>query len=74
MPEISNRTLCIAIQAVAGEIRALRDLVRSGEGVPEDAQQLEDYRAAAEDLERAYDKAAETALNLPPYDELVGDD
>lgn len=72
MPEISNKTMCIAIQAVATEIRALRDLVKSGEGVPEDAELLEDYQAAAEDLERAYDKAAETVLNLPGYEELVG--
>jgi hypothetical protein len=72
MPEISNKTMCIAIQAVAAEIRSLRDLVQSGEGVPEDAELLESYQAAADDLERAYDKAAETVLNLPPYEDLVG--
>jgi hypothetical protein len=72
MPEISNKTMCIAIQAIASEIRSLRDLVKSGEGVPEDAELLEDYQRAAEDLERAYDKAAETVLNLPPYEDLVG--
>jgi hypothetical protein len=28
---------------------------------------------AAEDLERAYDIVARTVINLPPYDELIGD-
>lgn len=72
MPEISNQTLVIAIQAVAAEIRALREAVMSGEAEPEEHQLLEDRMQAAEDLERAYDLAARTVLNLPPYDELVG--
>jgi hypothetical protein len=72
MPEISNQTLVIAIQAVAAEIRALREAVTSGEAEPEEHQLLEDRMQAAEDLERAYDLAARTVLNLPPYDELVG--
>jgi hypothetical protein len=72
MPEISNQTLVIAIQAVAAEIRALREAVMSGEAEPEEHQLLEDRIQAAEDLERAYDLAARTVLNLPPYDELVG--
>lgn len=72
MPEISNQTLVIAIQAVAAEIRALREAVMSGEAEPEEHQLLEDRMQAAEDLEHAYDLAARTVLNLPPYDELVG--
>ncbi len=72
MPEISHKTMCIAIQAVATEIRAQREDFAAGDGQPEDQQLLEDYIAAAEDLERAYDIAAETVLNLPPYDMLVG--
>lgn len=72
MPEISNKTMCIAIEAVASKIRALREVVASDDSVPEDEQLLDDYQAAAEDLERAYDAAAETVLNLPPYDILVG--
>ena len=73
MPEISNQTLVIAIQAVAGEIHELREAAVSGEASVEELQLLEDRLHAAEDLERAYRIAAETVLNLPPYDELVGD-
>jgi DNA repair ATPase RecN len=72
MPEISNQTLVIAIQAVASEIRALREAVASGDVEAEEYQLLEDRLRAAEDLERAYDVAAKTVINLPPYDELVG--
>jgi DNA repair ATPase RecN len=71
MPEISNQTLVIAIQAVASEIRALREAVASGEAQPEELQLLEDRLRAAEDLGRAYGIAARTVINLPPYDELV---
>jgi DNA repair ATPase RecN len=73
MPEISTQTLVIAIQAVAAEIRALREAVESGDAEPEEHQLLEDRLKAAEDLERAYDIAARTVINLPPYDELVGE-
>ena len=73
MPEISNQTLVIAIQAVASEVRALREAVANGEGEPEEYQLLEDRVQAAEDLERAYKIAAQTVINLPPYGELVGD-
>jgi hypothetical protein len=73
MPEISTQTLVIAIQAVAAEIRALREAVASGEAAPEEHQLLEDRLRAAEDLERAYDVAARTVINLPPYNELVGE-
>lgn len=72
MPQINEKTLVIAIQAVAAEIRALREAVMSGEAAPEEHQLLEDRIEAAEDLERAYDIAARTILNLPPYDELIG--
>ncbi len=72
MPEINNRTMCIAIQAIASEIRMLREAVSTGEADTDEMQLLEDYVAAAEDLEHAYDSAAETVLNLPPYDMLVG--
>jgi DNA repair ATPase RecN len=72
MPEISNQTLIIAIQAVAAEIRALREALSSGEAEPEEYQLLEDRLHAAEDLERAYEIEARTVINLPPYDELIG--
>ena len=72
MPEISNQTLVIAIQAVATDIRTLREALAGGEAGPEEYQLLEDWMEAAADLERAYEVAARTVINLPPYDELVG--
>lgn len=72
MPEISNQTLIVAIQAVATEIRALRAALARGEAEPEEYQYLEDRLRAAEELERAYEIAARTVINLPPYDELIG--
>ena len=65
--------MCIAIQAIAAEVRMLRDAVANGEADEDEIQLLEDYLAAAQDLERAYDTAAETVLNLPPYDLLTGE-
>ncbi|MDE2308790.1 MAG: hypothetical protein KGJ97_10940 [Xanthomonadaceae bacterium] len=72
MPNISHQTLVVAIQAVASEIRSLRAALAEGDAEPEEYQLLEDRIRAAEDLERAYGEAARTVLNLPPYDELVG--
>lgn len=71
MPNISCQTLVVAIQAVAAEIRGLQASFADGDVEPEDYQLLEDWQRAGEDLERAYDHAARTVLNLPPYDELV---
>jgi len=73
MPEIKSRTMLIAIQAVAAQIRAMREELADGDAEPEDYVLLEQNIEAAEDLERAYDIEAKTVLNLPPYDELVAD-
>ena len=73
MPEIKSRTMLIAIQAVATQIRAMREELTDGDAEPEDYALLEQNIEAAEDLERAYDIEAKTVLNLPPYDELVAD-
>ena len=73
MPEIRNRTLLIAIQAVAAQIRVMRADLADGDSEAEDHQLLEHNLAAAEDLERAYDIQAQTVLNLPPYSQLVGE-
>ena len=73
MPEINTRTMLIAIQAVAAQIRGMRAELADGDAEPEDYEALEKSIAAAEDLERAYDIEAKTVLNLTPYDELVGD-
>jgi len=72
MLQIDNRTLVMAIQAVAAEIRSLRKHVQGEDADPELEQLLEDYIQAADRLEEAYDEAATTAFDLPPYDELVG--
>lgn len=72
MAQISNPTLVLAIQAIAAEIRTLQQIIAEGDAPAEEYQSLEDHQRAAEDLERAYDEAAKTVLNLPPYDELVG--
>jgi len=68
MPEINTRTLVMCIQAVAAEIRALQADAHD----PEVQQLIDHYERAAADLEDAYDEAAKTVLNLPPYDDLVG--
>lgn len=73
MPQIETRTMLIAIQAVAAQIRTLREELAEGDAEPEDYVLLEQNIQAAEDLERAYDIEARTVLNLPPYDELVAD-
>ncbi len=73
MPEIKSRTMLIAIQAVAAQIRAMREELADGDAEPEDYVLLEQNIEAAEDLERAYDTEAKTVLNLPPYDELIAE-
>ncbi len=72
MPEISISTLMLAIECIASEIRNLQQTIDDGDAVPEDFPRMDGLGAAARDLERAYDKAALTVLNLVPYDELVG--
>lgn len=72
MPQITNQTLVIAIQAVAWEVRSLRESIADGSAEEDDYQLLEDWLHAAEDLERAYEAEAKTVINLPPYHELVG--
>ena len=53
MPQIDNRTLAMAIQAIAAEIRSLRIHVQSDDADPELEQLLEDYEQAADRLEEA---------------------
>lgn len=72
MPEISIPTLVLAIESIAGEFNELQQTIDDGEAVPEDFPRMDDLRDAARELEREYDKAAQTVLNLPPYDDLVG--
>jgi hypothetical protein len=71
MPEISINTMIVAIQAVAAQVKELRVAVSSDDAQSEEMQLLEEWVEAADDLERAYDVAARTVINLPPYDRLV---
>lgn len=71
MAEIDVKTLVMAVQAVAAEIRRLRALPEA-DVVPGDDLLLEDYECAAENLEEAYALVAGSATNLPPYAQLVG--
>lgn len=71
MPEISTEALIISIQAVAAEIRALREAIQSGDAEPEEYELLEERQRAAENLEAAYNKLAVNVLNLPPYEQLI---
>lgn len=76
MPEISCQTMVLAVQAIASEVRALKEALARNDGIeaePEDYQRLEDLMQAADDLEDAYATAARTVLNLPPYEALIGD-
>jgi hypothetical protein len=71
MPEIKTQTMCVAIETLAEKIRSLREILQRDGDDADLEQMIEDYERAAEDLERAYDKEAETVINLPPYDALV---
>ena len=73
MPEISVEALIVSIQAVAAELRLLQEGAQNGELEAEEYALLEERHSAAENLEAAYSALAATVLNLPPYDQLVGE-
>ncbi|KQQ97213.1 hypothetical protein [Massilia sp. Leaf139] len=70
MPEISGKTLALAVQAIDAEIRRLRTLP-DDRVVPGDEELLLQYEIAADDLEDVYAEAAKSIVNLPPYERLV---
>ena len=70
VPEVSAKTLVMAVQAVDAEIRRLRALPEEAV-VPGDELLLVDFETAAEELEEAYAEAMRTYSNLPPYSQLV---
>lgn len=72
MPQISISTLVLAIESLAGAIDELQQIIADGDALPEDYRRMDDLREAARELEREYDVAARTTLNLLPYDELIG--
>ncbi len=71
MPDISVNTMVIAIQAVSQQLRGLRAEAQEQDAPPELDQLVEEWEAAADDLEKAYNTASRAILNLPPYDELM---
>ncbi len=71
MPEVSGKTLVMAVQAVAAEVRRLRALPEEAV-VPGDEMLLVDLETAAEELEEAYAEATRSLVNLPPYSQLSG--
>ena len=73
MPEINSETLIVAIQAVAAEVRVLRDAAENGEAEPEEYELLEERMRAAENLEEAYKTLSVKTLNLPQYSDLVSE-
>lgn len=73
MPEISHFALVFAIQAIAREVKELRQTINDGGAVPEDFPMMDDLQNAARELEKEYDKAAKSVLNLPPYEKLVSE-
>jgi hypothetical protein len=73
MPEISVEALIVSIQAVAAELRVLREAAQNGELEPEEYVLLEERQDVAENLEAAYAKLSVNVLNLPPYEQLIGD-
>lgn len=70
MPEISVKTLAIAVQAIDIEIRRLRSL-SDDEIVPDDEERLLQYELAGDELEEVYAAASRSVTNLPPYTDLA---
>lgn len=70
MPDISSKTLIIAIQTVEAEIQRIMALP-SNEAVPGDDIFLNDLENAADELQDTYAEAELAQPNLPPYEQLV---
>lgn len=72
MPEISNRSLILIIQAVDREISRLSDVPDEVITTVEDLL-LADYKSLAAELKALYAEAAKHETNLPDYSSLVTD-
>jgi phosphate uptake regulator len=73
MAEVSGATLMVAIQAL-DTVR--RDTAEARQEMDDnDRADLDEllvsYDMAARELQRAYDHARQTAVNLPPYEQLI---
>ena len=71
MPDIENHALAVPIQAVAREIRSLREAIAGGEASLQDDQWLDGWLHAEEGLERAFGTEAKAVVALPPCRERV---
>lgn len=75
MPEVSGRTIAVAIQAVHREMRELQAYVDSGddEGQADTQELLMSVEDAAKELKTAYEHALRMSSNLPTYARLTGE-
>jgi len=73
MPEVTGRTLMMAIQAVDAKMQAIETAIDAAD--EDDQADLEDlllsYEKAADELRAAYLAALRLSSNLPSYDVLV---
>jgi hypothetical protein len=73
MAEVSGATLMVAIQAldtVRRDTAEARHEMDDNDRADLD-ELLVSYDLAARELQRAYDHARATAVNLPPYEQLI---
>lgn len=70
MPNISEKTLIMAVQAVDAEIRRLRAL-DDDSIVPGDQELLLQYELAGDELQDVYGVTEAVFSNLPPYAQLA---
>ena len=73
MPEVSGRTIAVAIRAVQEEMRQLKDEIENGgeEDVADAQELLLGTSLAAQELKIAYEHAPRMSDNLVPYERLV---
>jgi hypothetical protein len=76
MVEISIETLVMAVQAIDAEISYITDSVDGDlKDLPTDDQEmLLAYSKAAMELKARYQEIRESEQDLPPYEQLVGDE
>lgn len=74
MADLSAQTLVTMVQAVAAEIRRIKETAGGeiAELAPDDQELLLAFSQAAMELKAAYLDAREFAPGMPPYEQLVG--
>jgi type VI secretion system (T6SS) immunity protein Tsi2 len=73
MPEVTGRTIAVAIRAVQEEMRHLKEEIENGdeEGQADAQELLLSTSLAAQELKKAYEHALRMSDNLLPYESLV---